>query len=416
MSWKARMMAMSRALSLLAGLFVLVLVVGLCGCGGMNEAVGTGVDTAGFKADPQGRAPVLILFQAPPGPADEGVVTGLGGKVKQKYHLIPGMAAELPLAQVDALRRHPRVRVVEPDGDVEILAQTLPWGIDRVDAERVHPTNKGTGVKIAIVDTGIAYNHEDLAANYAGGVDLCTRDSDDDPMDYHNHGSHCAGIAAAADNEVGVVGVAPEASLYAVQVLNQDGMGYTSDLIAGIQWCADSGMQIVSMSFRMSDTESGRLTCDNAYAAGLLLVAAAGNYYSRKIADTVTVPARYDSVIAVAATDSADKRASFSSTGPAVELAAPGVDILSCYKTGYGLMSGTSMACPHVAGAAALVWAANPTMTAAQVRQQLDSTALDLGGRKLIGRDPQFGYGLLQADTAAGVLGLLAGVFAGGPA
>ncbi|NPV48461.1 MAG: S8 family serine peptidase [Armatimonadetes bacterium] len=407
---------MSRALCALAGLCLLVLIAGLGGCGGMSEAVGTGVDTEGFKADPQGRAPVLILFQAPPGAADEGVVQGLGGKVKQKYHLIPGMAAELPVAQVDALRRHPRVRVVEPDGEVEILAQTLPWGVDRVDAERVHPTNKGTGVKIAIVDTGIDYTHEDLVGNYADGVDLVATDGDETPMDYSSHGTHCAGIAAAVDNEVGVVGVAPEASLYAVQVLNAAGMGVTSEVISGIQWCADNGMQIVSMSFRMSDTESGRLTCDNAYAAGLLLVAAAGNYYSRKIADTVTVPARYDSVIAVAATDTRDARASFSSTGPAVELAAPGVDVNSCIPGGYGLKSGTSMACPHVAGAAALVWVANPTMTAAQVRQQLHSTALDLGGRKLIGRDPQFGYGLLQADTAAGVLGLLAGVLGGGPA
>lgn len=406
---------MCRALWLLAALSVLVLVFVLGGCGGMSEAVGPGVDTASFRADPQGRAPVLILFEAPPGASDEDVVKGLGGKVKQKYHLIPGMAAELPVAQVDALRRHPRVRVVEPDGEVEILAETLPWGVDRVDAERVHPTNKGAGVKIAIVDTGIAYTHEDLAGNYGGGVDLCTRDTDDDPIDRHNHGSHCAGIAAAVDNEVGVIGVAPEASLHAVQVLNELGMGYDSDMISGIQWCADNGMQIVNMSFRLEDTESARLACDNAYAAGVLLVAAAGNYYNRKVPDTVIAPARYDSVIAVAATDSADKRASFSSTGPAVELAAPGVSINSCYCTGYGVMSGTSMACPHVVGAAALVWAANPGMTAAQVRQQLDSTALDLGGRKLIGRDPQFGYGLLQADAAAGVLGLLAGVLGRGP-
>lgn len=407
---------MSRALWLLAGLSVLGLVVALGGCGGMSEAVGPGVDTASFKADRQGRAPVLILFQAPPGAADEDVVKGLGGKVKQKYHLIPGMAAELPVAQVDALRRHPRVRVVEPDGEVEILAETLPWGVDRVDAERVHPTNKGAGVKIAIVDTGIAYTHEDLQANYAGGVDLCTRDADDDPIDQHNHGSHCAGIAAAVDNEVGVIGVAPEASLYAVQVIDAMGMGNTSDMIAGIQWCADNGMQIVNMSFRLDDTESARLACDNAYAAGLLLVAAAGNSYSRKIEDTVTAPARYDSVVAVAATTSTNKRASFSSTGPAVELAAPGVSINSCYCTGYGLMSGTSMACPHVVGAAALVWAANPSMTAAQVRQQLDNTALDLGGRKLIGRDPQFGYGLVQADAACGILGLLAAMLGVGPA
>jgi hypothetical protein len=178
-------------------------------------------------------------------------------------------------------------------------------------------------------------------------------------------------------------------------VLDSGGSGYLSDVIAGIQWSVTNGMDVISMSFG-SDFGSISLkkACDNAYSSGVLLVAAAGNDgYSGK-GNTVDYPARYDSVIAVAATDSNDNRASWSSTGSAVELAAPGVSVSSTKLSGgYVAKSGTSMACPHVAGTAALVIAVG-----GDVRQCLRDTADDLGAA---GKDNLYGFGLVDAEEAA---------------
>jgi fibronectin type 3 domain-containing protein len=231
-------------------------------------------------------------------------------------------------------------------------------------------------------------------------------------MDDNGHGTHCAGIVAAEDNDIGVIGVAPEAYLYAVKVLDSGGSGYLSDVIAGIQWSIDNGMQVISMSLGTSfDFQSLHDACDAAYYDnGILVVAAAGNSgtVSGK-GDNVIYPAKYDSVIAVAATDSNDERAWWSSTGPDVELAAPGVSIYSTYwDDTYATLSGTSMACPHVTGTAALVFvtAVDPAYDldgdgvwdASEVRKKLQDTADDLGDP---GRDPQYGYGLVDADEAA---------------
>jgi subtilisin/minor extracellular protease Epr len=188
---------------------------------------------------------------------------------------------------------------------------------------------------VAILDTGIDYEHSDLNDNYIGGYDFANNDLE--PMDDNGHGTHCAGIVAAEDNEGGVVGVAPEADLYAVKVLDSVGNGYMMD--------------VISMSFGSNlGSTSLETACDNAYSSGVLVVAAAGNDGNPSgEGDNVDYPARCDSVIAVAATDSNDNRAIWSSTGPDVELAAPGVSIYSTYLGGgYATMSGTSMACPHV--------------------------------------------------------------------
>jgi len=220
-------------------------------------------------------------------------------------------------------------------------------------------------------------------------------------MDDNGHGTHCAGIVAAEDNGVGVVGVAPKANLYGVKVLNSEGRGYESDVIAGIDWSVRNGMQVISMSLG-SDFGSISLekACDNAYSSGVLLVAAAGNDGTPPgKGDNVDYPGAYSSVIAVAATGSNDERARWSSTGPDVELAAPGVNIYSTIPgEKYGTKSGTSMACPHVAGAAALVMVTHPTWTNVEVRDRLQETADDLGAT---GFDTKYGYGLVDADEDA---------------
>jgi hypothetical protein len=192
------------------------------------------------------------------------------------------------------------------------------------------------------------------------------------------------------------VGVAPGASLWAVKVLGDDGYGYISDIIQGLEWCVENAIDIVSMSFGSVEySQSLDNACHATYGAGVLLVAAAGN----ENGGAVHYPGAYGSVIAVSATNIKDVIADFSSTGPEVELAAPGVDIKSTYRYGaYALGSGTSMACPHVAAAAALAWAADPSLTAEQLRTRLQETAEDLGAA---GRDNLYGYGLVNAAAAA---------------
>ena len=351
------------------------------------------------------------------------IIRGLGGEVDHFFGEISAIATSLPQAAIDALNRNPNIAYVEPDAQVWAVAETLPWGVDRIDSgidqqAPVHNYNTGVGVMVAVIDTGIYYDHPDLIGRYAGGYDFVNNDAD--PLDDNGHGTHVAGtIAAVLGNDVGVVGVAPSAQIYVLKVLGSDGGGYVSDVIAAIYMARDDGAKIISMSLGSNSGSSTlQAACDSVYnsGAGVLIVAAAGNDYAkigaRRELDTVDYPARYSSVIAVGATDSSDLKASFSSTGSAVELAAPGVDILSTFpptipiggQTGYyyAYGEGTSMACPHVSGAAALVWAGEPTLTAGQVRQRLVDTADDLGGS---GRDKWYGYGIVDVDQAAPQIG-----------
>jgi subtilisin len=353
---------------------------------------------------------VIIGFKEKPNQADEDTIRGLGGETRYTYTIINAKAVELPEQAIDRMKKNPRVAYVEEDAEVHALVQTLPWGVDRIDAELVHQEdNKGEGVKVAIIDTGIDYYHPDLNDNFGTLLGYDFVNGDNEPMDDNGHGTHCAGIVAAEDNGEGVVGVAPDAELYAVKVLDSSGSGYVADVIAGIQWAITNDMQVISMSLG-ADVGSASLeaACDSAYASGKVVVAAAGNDYTRRgrweEPDTVDYPAKYDSVIAVGATDQADERASFSSTGPAVELAAPGVSIYSTVLGGYGTKSGTSMACPHVAGTAALVIASGISDSNEngnvndEVRTRLQITADDLGS---MGLDTWYGYGLVDADEAA---------------
>lgn len=346
-----------------------------------------------------GEARYLVGFKQAVRAQDAGLLRSANAQVYRRFRLVPAVAARMSPQAAARLAANPRVAYVEPDIKVYALAQEVPWGVSRIGAPFVHGIgNTGAGVKVAIIDTGIDYTHPDLAANYAGGYDFVNDDSD--PMDDQGHGTHCAGTVAAVDNSEGVLGVAPDASLYALKMLDASGEGSLSDGILAIEWCVDNGIDVASMSWGASDepiSETLRDACASAYASGVVLVAAAGN--DGPGADTVNQPARFDSVIAVAATDETDSWAWFSSTGPAVELAAPGVGVLSTWPGGgYESYEGTSMACPHVSGVAALVIASGISGPAA-VRQRMQQTAQDLGAP---GWDEYFGYGLVRADWAAG--------------
>ena len=212
-----------------------------------------------------------------------------------------------------------------------------------------------------------------------------------------------AGIAAALNNSLGVVGAGPNIDLYAIKVLNRNGSGFLSDVIEGIQWATANGIKVANMSLgSTSNVQSFHDAVIAAYNAGVTIVAAAGNS-----GGAVSFPAAYPEVIAVSATDINNNLASFSSRGPEIDLAAPGVSILSTYKgTSYATLSGTSMASPHVAGSAALVINSpigaydvnlNGKWDPAEVKQKLRDKAVDLG---TTGFDNLFGWGLVNAFSA----------------
>ncbi len=338
----------------------------------------------------------LIGFHKTP---DINVVRGVGGEVYRTFTIVPAIAARLSPQAVEALEKNPKVRYVEADGEVFALDQTVPWGIDRVFGDETYSfstwgTSTGKGISVAILDTGIDGTHEDL--DVASGWN--TLEKNEEWGDGDGHGTHVAGTVAALDNKVGVVGVGPEIGLYAVKVLDDGGGGTVSSVVGGIEWAVGQGIPVLNMSLG-SGTSSQTLkdACDTAFADGHLLVASAGNSGNPGgRGDNVGYPAAYESVIAVAASTINDTRASYSSTGPAVELIAPGSSILSTLPgNSYGTYSGTSMASPHVAGVAALVKAANPDLSNAEIRQILRDTAEDLG----LSSNHQ-GYGLARADLA----------------
>ena len=318
----------------------------------------------------------------------------------------PAIAANVPEAAVPGLLSHSSVTAVELDGTVLALDAELDaaWGVNRIGAGTVHVGgNTGLGVKVAIIDSGIDYTHADLDANYAGGWDFVNDDTD--PMDDNRHGTHVAGTVAAEDNGAGVVGVAPQASLYGLKVLSAGGSGSWSDIIAALQWAVDNNLQVTNNSYG-SGSDPGSIVEQafiNSAAAGLVHVAAAGNSGTcGGNGNTVGYPARYASVLAVAATNASDVRPCFSSTGPDVELAGPGVSINSTLPGGgYGHLSGTSMASPHVAGTAALIIAGGLT-DVSSVRAKLTATAEDLGSA---GRDSSYCFGLVDAAAAVAAPG-----------
>jgi len=369
-----------------------------------------------------GRVDVLIGFTQVPGPNEQALVRSQGGVIKYSYHLVPAIAASIPETAIAGLLKNSRVTSIDPDGAVYAVDTELDnaWGVKRIGSGTVHDGgNKGTGVKIGIIDSGVDYLHQDLDGVYAGGYDFVENDAD--PADVYGHGTHVAGTACAEDNNLGVVGVAPECALYSLKVLNDDGVGYWSATIAAMEWAVTNGLQVVNLSLGSSQDPGSTVKAafDNAEAAGMVIVAAGGNSGNALgKGNNVIYPAKYASVIAVAATDKNDKRPSWSSTGEEIELAAPGVSVLSTWNDAdsphdpqpimldgdyYKEGSGTSRASPHVAGAATLVIAAGVTDSNSngrindEVRAIMNSTAEDLGSS---GRDPQYGYGLVNVAAA----------------
>jgi len=278
-------------------------------------------------------------------------------------------------------------------------------------------TTGSSSITIAIVDSGIDENHPDLLNKIVAGYDFS--DGDSNPHDLNGHGTHVAGIAAAASNNAtGIAGVNWQARIMPVRVLGMDGTGYNFDISEGIRWAYQHGAKVINLSLGGPDeAQNMRDAVNEARSAGSLVVAAMGN--SREEGNPTSYPAAYDSVMAVAATGPSDVYAFYSQYGPHCDISAPGGDMAGPqdpngiysslptypvymttfygYNTNYDYVHGTSQAAPHVSGLAALIWSIRPDLSVDQVRNVIQTTAKDLGAP---GWDSNYGYGRIDALAA----------------
>lgn len=341
----------------------------------------------------------------------------------QLVRLPKGTSLEAAIAKYEA---NPRVEWVQPNYEVDTRSTlsvqgtsdpmaSQQWYLERVKATEAWARSTGSGVMVAVLDTGVDFQHPDLAGQVVNGPNYAGKG---DPRDAYGHGTHVAGIIAAkADNGTGIAGVAPNAKILNIAVLGGDGAGSIFGIAKGIKYAADYGKKhkfkmVINLSLGGAARPDPINYLAGKYAKfkGALLIAASGNSNG-----PVATPGRLSDFLAVGASTRDDQRAAFSNFGPEVALSAPGVSILSTMPTykvpmndfkdsrgtlisqNYASLQGTSMATPVVSGVAALIWSANPSWSAAQVRERLTASARDLGPS---GRDPEFGFGLVDAAAA----------------
>lgn len=294
------------------------------------------------------------------------------------------------------------VKAMQAPNDPLFSQQYAPRLTKAVEA---WPASRGQGVSIAIVDTGIDPEHPDLKRKLKPGFN--TLDQGVDVRDENGHGTHCAGIAAAATNNgVGIAGIAPDASILPIKSLGRSGQGSDATVAEGIVWAADHGASIISLSLGTpDDTQVLKEACEYAIKKGAFLVAAMGNAGN----DQKSYPAAYPGVMAVGATGEEDQPAEFSQYGEWISVSAPGVAIYSTFPTytvelndygypqDYAAIDGTSQATPIAAGVAALLKAKYPKLTAAELKQKIETSADRVGGS---GFDIHFGHGRINALRA----------------
>ncbi|WP_044022720.1 S8 family peptidase [Bacillus sp. SG-1] len=286
-------------------------------------------------------------------------------------------------AVVKALSKNPNVEYAEPNYNFsatwtpnDTYYQGYQYGLKNTYTNYAWDYSRGSsGQEIAVLDTGVDYNHPDLDGKTILGYDFV--DNDYYPMDLNGHGTHVAGTAAAeTNNGRGIAGMAPDTKILAVRVLDANGSGSLADIADGIQYAADTGAEVINLSLGCDcNTTTLKNAVDYAWNKGSVVVAAAGN----DGVSTTFEPASYANAIAVGAVDSYDQKASFSNYGFWVDVTAPGVSIAATVpNNGYAYMSGTSMAAPHVAGLAGLL--ASQGRTNSQIRAAIEQTADPISG------------------------------------
>jgi subtilisin family serine protease len=301
---------------------------------------------------------------------------GIGHRYR---HALAGFAARLTAGDARALAQDRDVLAVEPDSAASIDA-VGSWGIDRIDERSLPlsgsytPPATGAGVRVYLIDTGIWQWHQEFTGRVAGVVSRITGDTS--TVDCNGHGTHVAGTAGGS-----TVGAARGVSLVSVRVFGCSGVGTASDVLAGVDYVASQKAaspdvpMVANMSFRMATSQTAQTAVQNLLAAGVVVVASAGNSSTDACGQ---LPAAIPGAITVAATDIYDTQATFTNVGKCVDLYAPGVNIRSAKSlgnTGYMTLSGTSMAAPHAAGAAAIVLTARPRATPSDVAQALVNAA-----------------------------------------
>ena len=270
-------------------------------------------------------------------------------------------------------------------------SDALPWNIEMVAGDPRDTTYRGSGVKIAVIDSGIDV-HDDL--DTAGWVDFSDTVEGFKPIDHNGHGTMVAGILYARISGFGMMGIASEADVYSVKVLDRKNSARVSSVIQAIGWCIEQGIDIINMSFGMAEnSEALSLAIEMAYESGILIVAAAGNG-----GGSLQYPAACDHVIAVGAVDESAQPADFSARGTGLDLTAPGVDVQTTrYLGDYGITSGTSAAAAHVTGAAAVLKGIAPDKSNEYIRQILEASAYKPGFDSW---DERYGYGIVSAERA----------------
>lgn len=330
------------------------------------------------------------------------ILQRVGARAKERMRGLGVHIVEVPaqaeVAVARALARNPNIAFAEPDALVQhAVVPNDPnypsqWHLPKMQAPEAWDLSDGSGITVAVCDSGVYANHPDLAGRVLSGRNTVSGNSD--TADIAGHGTKVAGtIAAQTDNLLGVAAAAPGTRILPVRITNSsDGTAYTSDIAECIRWAADNGARVANASYA---------------AAGSSTVASAGAYMQNK-GGVVTVSAgNYNSdaghanspyLLVVAATDGTDNKAGFSSYGNYVDIAAPGTGILTTTSSGsYAAVNGTSFSSPLTAAAAALVMSANPSLNATDVTAVLVNTAVDLGSS---GWDPYFGHGRVDALAA----------------
>ena len=336
------------------------------------------------------------------------------GKIIHRLKIVNAIAVEVPVTALDGLARNPDIRTLEVDGRVQAFgtglysdiregepdptsSQVVPPGIRRTGAPEVWTRTTGQNVKVAVIDTGIDSNHPDLLGRIIGGQNFSSNDREA-WTDGNGHGTHVSGIVAANNNNIGVVGMAPEASLIAVKVLDDLGTGRFSDVVAGIEYAINAKADVANLSLGGTmDSQAMHEAVIRAHKSGLIVAAAAGN--NGEVGENpLSYPGAYPEVVGTAAVDDNDLRAYFSSYNKYVALAAPGVNVLSLDKNlRYIRHSGTSMAAPHVAGALALIKAAFPDESTSDLKRRLVCSADELFPP---GRNIWTGHGVVNVRRA----------------